>query len=146
MMHTGGFSTLAFASFLSYNLLSVRKFHTNARNRCAHRSSRKSCDLQIDRITTLIPYRKKILLLVHRRFYGDMYRMKATAIVARWIQRTPRPESREESKPETDGGLMTNLFHCAKCQRTFIDERLVSCPGCNTAVERTPSERELGLN
>lgn len=37
------------------------------------------------------------------------------------------------------------LYSCRECERTYISERMESCPECGERVEPVPNERELGL-
>ncbi|MBV0924998.1 DUF2089 domain-containing protein [Halomicroarcula limicola] len=39
----------------------------------------------------------------------------------------------------------TALRTCPDCEKTFIVDEMDACPDCGTAVEVTPTERDLGL-
>ncbi|WP_254279198.1 hypothetical protein [Haloarcula marina] len=44
-----------------------------------------------------------------------------------------------------DRTTTTALWCCAECSKTFIVEEMDICPDCGSAVEQTPTERDLGL-
>jgi hypothetical protein len=55
------------------------------------------------------------------------------------------------SEEETDGAddvpepTTTILRTCPDCEKTFIVEERDVCPDCDTAMDVTPSERDLGF-
>lgn len=52
-------------------------------------------------------------------------------------------ETGRGTKP--DGDPSTLLYACSECGTTYISEGMQSCPECDTAVSRIPSERDLGF-
>ncbi|GGN93482.1 MULTISPECIES: hypothetical protein [Haloarcula] len=52
-----------------------------------------------------------------------------------------RDAGRSTDSPEDASSLRT----CPECEKTFIVSEMERCPDCGTAVEETPTERDLGL-
>jgi ABC-type ATPase with predicted acetyltransferase domain len=48
-------------------------------------------------------------------------------------------------QPQATSEPTVQLFRCEDCSTTYIAETLDECPECDSGVETTPSERELGL-
>lgn len=46
---------------------------------------------------------------------------------------------------ETSERPATSLRTCPDCNKTFIVEEMEHCPSCGTAVEETPTEKDLGF-
>jgi rubrerythrin len=48
-------------------------------------------------------------------------------------------------KADAEDRPSTELYDCPTCERTYISERMESCPNCGTSVDPIPNEGDLGL-
>lgn len=61
--------------------------------------------------------------------------------ISSWVRRT---NSADAQKAQERGEVTdTALFHCARCDVTFISREMEACPRCDRQVEEIPSEREV---
>lgn len=66
---------------------------------------------------------------------------KVVDVLSTGSTQEPEPSESEESERAERAGL----FECEPCSTTFIDDEMADCPYCDDAVERVPTERELGM-
>jgi rubrerythrin len=48
-------------------------------------------------------------------------------------------------RTETPATPDSQLYRCEDCGTTYRSETMDTCPHCNTPVQTTPTERELGF-
>lgn len=44
---------------------------------------------------------------------------------------------------QAEQDIATHLYHCTRCDVTFIHRELETCPRCDHAIEQVPTERDL---